>query len=273
MRRILSWVIASAWVLTIGATVGNAQIIAQHSGASDPTTEGWRYLSQNSPIVGPVTNDQNSGADAWSLSFPSNIFNTTQGVYVVENIPLANAALANGWELTANLRFAVLPHNSQFFINVSFPDFRLGGTYGPSGYGLLFLPNLSRGGVDLFLTSSLTGGAPLFYAGLPVQLPNPTAYHLFQIQYDPIAKSADLFVDGSLKFSNFVGEAGNFNHTEWVLGSRPADTSAIVGQVNVSDFQLVVVPEPSTLTLLALGAAALAASRVHRSHNLHSTVG
>ena len=257
MRRlnsVLACVIAGVWALTIGAGIGQTQIIAQHSGASDPTTESWTYLKSGptTPIIGPVTNDQNSGVDAWSVALSSTSTNVTEAVYLGGSPTNVNAALTNGWELTANLRFPVLPQNSFFFINLNLSP--LIGSLTPTGYALIFSPG--QGGLTYELSSSIIGGM-IHGTAPPALLSDPTDYHLFQIQYDPVSKSADLFIDGSQKISNFVGTVGdNSPIVEWTMSTSSTATPNVC-QVNVNYLQLAVVPEPSTLTLLALGVVGL----------------
>src|SRR5262249_29115588 len=217
LKSILAYVIAGIWLLTIGAGNGRAQIIAQHSGASNPTTESWQFFNSGSPgTIGPVTNDQNGGVDAWSVALPSTATALTEASYIGAT-PKANlnAALTNGWELTARLRFPVVPQNCWFFINLNLAP--LGGPT-PRGYALIFYPGQS--GLTYQLSSSIIDG-PI--QGPPaVLLPNPTDYHLFQIQYDPVSKSADLFVDGAMTVSNFVGVAyAQHSVFDWTMRSFP----------------------------------------------------
>jgi len=245
------------WLLTIGAGNGKAQIIAQHSGASDPTTESWGYFHSGTAIIGPVTNDQNSGVDAWSVAFPSTVTSDTQAVYVGGNPATVNAALTNGWELTAKLRFPVVPQNSFFYINLNlYPTIP---SLTPTGYALIF--NSGQFGLTYQLSSSIIGGP--FQGPAPALLPNPTDYHLFQIQYDPVSKSADLFVDGTMKISNFVGTVGTNPSliAEWNMAHFSPPTTPVAGQVNLNYLQIAVVPEPSTFALAVLGLVALLAAR------------
>jgi PEP-CTERM motif len=257
MRGNLVCSILSICALAFVATGAEAQTFPQHSGSNDPTTEGWRYVSETSPnlpTTGPVTNDQGSGLDAWSLSFPTSNSGITEGVYLAETGGAQDAALTSGWDLTANLRFPIVPQNGFFFINLNLQGFHKAST----GYALLFSP-ANNNGLTYQLEGSIIGGVPTF-GGPPILLSDPTAYHLFEIQYHPGSGTADLFVDGAKTFSNVTGSYGDSVPFEWTIISN-SNAGSSLGQVNLNSLQFTVVPEPATLTLLALGVVGLIAVR------------
>jgi len=248
-------VTVSVWVLTCGPGIAKAQIVLQHTGSNDPKTEGWNLASNPGANAGPVTNDQNTGLDAWSLGFASNSNSSTAQFYY-NAVAIPNAALTNGWEFTTNVRFAATPSNSLVLFDINLPPHAAGET-DASGYSLLFRPDL-QGHVTYQLSSSLVGGTPVggpVYAGPPIQLPNPTDYHLFQIQFDAGTGSADLLVDGAMKASNFVGIPGSLTVVNW--GIQAQGSSPIEGQINASLVQFSVVPEPSGQVLMVIGSMCL----------------
>ena len=84
-------------------------------------------------------------------------------------------------------------------------------------------------------------------------------YHLYEIVFDPNALAGtgavNLFVDGELVESGFTGRASvlpTLNRITW--GSNHTDAS---GQGNYAFVQFAIVPEPTTLALLCLGALGL----------------
>jgi hypothetical protein len=79
-------------------------------------------------------------------------------------------------------------------------------------------------------------------------------YHLYQLRYDPVSASADLFVDGVERLSNYFGVPGiNVPRVGWGAGGGPG-----TGQGNFAAVRFAVVPEPGTAAitcvLLAVGA-------------------
>jgi PEP-CTERM motif len=253
MRGNLICSVLSVCALSLSAAVGEAQIIDQHLGAVDPTTESWHANLITTP-TGPVTNDLGTGMDAWSIG----INGPESGVfYFGTNNTGISAALTNGWNFTMNLRFPVIPSGGFFLFGVNIPQFfRPDGTFGTSGYAVTFQSD-SHGNLAYDFTSSFVGGAPSpIFSGPLIQLPNPAVYHSFQIDYHSGTQSADLLVDGVTMVSNFAGAAGSSNTIEWGI-EAPASTGLVQGQANVNLVQFTVVPEPSTLTLLALGVGGL----------------
>jgi PEP-CTERM motif len=257
MRGNLICSVLSVCAVTFIATIASGQIIAQHSGSNDPTTEHWAPAPTGSfaPITaGPVTNDLNNGIDAWSLALPGTPTNSISAEYFAGSSQAnTNAALINGWELTANLRFpGPLQSKGLFFVDILFAGID------PSCYELIFAPG--QDGLDYRLMDSIDSQI-VQSPGPLILLPDPTDYHLFQLRYDSASKSANLFVDGVQEVSNFRGgfSEGSSTSVEWILFR--SGTDSVASQVNVNLLQLAVVPEPSTLTLLAVGAIGLAVRR------------
>jgi hypothetical protein len=223
------------------------QIVFQHSGANDPTTEGWAAGTPPSAVPGvggPVINDQNTGIDAWSVSFPSGGF---LGYYKYSpSTQELNDAFTYGWTFTVNMRFAVLPNQEFFYFNVDLPKTSRGGS--TADYGFIFFSD--NGNLDLLQENTTN----------TIQIQNPTAYHLYQLKFDPISKSADLLIDGNLTETNLpTGGSGN---TDWGGGvGEFGNSGPDAGQANFNLVQFDIVPEPSTLALLALGSLGLLVRR------------
>jgi hypothetical protein len=80
-----------------------------------------------------------------------------------------------------------------------------------------------------------------------------STYHLYELVYYPEADFANLFVDGTQRLSGYTGVSAD---TERVFfGSANSYT---MGHGNYNLVQWEIVPEPSTLALLSMGALTLA---------------
>jgi Vibrio cholerae sialidase, lectin insertion len=250
MRRTHFYVVVSVWLLTVGAVVCDADTRLQLSGAADPTSQGWTTLGP-AATTGPITNDLNTGMDAWSLGYNGS---GTGLFYHAPNTAWYNSTWSNGWEFTMNVRFPIIPSGGFFQFDVNVPKpFTPGGTTGNSGYDVIFQA-ASQGNVFVNVGGDVLANSVFPQPSFVLQ--NPTAYHFFQLQYDPATQSANLFVDGVAKVSNFVGLAANDNRIQWGLESTTS-SGTIQGQANVSLVQFDVVPEPSAIALLAAGGIGL----------------
>lgn len=83
------------------ATIASADVIVEHKGALDPTTEQWVDTGGNQP-AGPVFAD--FGHDAWSIDDNSVALGTFRAyAHQLNGSQIANA-LSNGWSLSTRLR-------------------------------------------------------------------------------------------------------------------------------------------------------------------------
>jgi hypothetical protein len=241
------WHVVLALALALAAAhPGRAAEIASHQGATDPLTEGFTFIQMDGVgIPGQVFNDM--GFDAWTL-VGSSFF--TQTWYQTGALtPAQKAALqAEGW--TASLRARVTEGAPA--LNVAFANLDTGTRRFDINLGLNPLG-------DTFVR--LNTAVP----GLGVPIPGPTftltgsgsTYHLFQLVYDPVSQSADLFVDGVERISDYLG------HTDFVedRGFYWGVALGAHGRFNLARLEtgqgLVAVPEPSARLLLAAGGLGL----------------
>jgi hypothetical protein len=263
MRRIsyrgLSIALSLLFVST--GTMSRAQTVIQHVGANDPTTEGWRATT-GSPgssdySAGPVTNDLGSGIDAWSTSI--NIPGTGNSYayynsYLADNTLLKNAVL-KGWDFQMNVRVVTVPKTPDYAINgvVRIPTALQGVFNSPTNpqYFQILLgsqangdPIAEIGGYKNFTTIDLNGVG--------------SGYHLYDLRWSPVTASADFYVDGTKYLSGITGDPLGLSLISW--GSNDA-LGKETGQGNFNFVQFSVVPEPSTLALLILGAVGLCYNR------------
>ncbi len=126
---------------------------------------------------------------------------------------------------------------------------------GMANYALSFGIDGSGNAIVKAPTSiSVVSGHPI---GVGNELVVPgSGYHVYSLVYDPVAGSADLFVDGVEVVSDYAGLAASAPR----VGFGAADSQA-TGQGNWSQVSFTVLPEPGTALLLAAGLAGLALRR------------
>jgi hypothetical protein len=225
-----------------------AAIIVQHSGSADPTTEGWTAVIPSSGItVGAVVNDLGSGFDAWMVDDNSNAANG--GYNVTPTGAQVAQASTQGWVLRTRLRVVDATALMQDVCAI----YRDGATSWDMRFG-----RESDG--DPIVQLVTTSGGPTF----TLQGAGNT-YNLWELRYDPVAGSADLFVNGVERLSDYTGFSIAQTFVIWGAAST-ADTGQ--GNYNLVQFEIFdqaqVVPEPTSLTLFGLGAAALVISSRRR---------
>jgi len=215
-------------------------IIISHVGSADPATEGWVAPVSGCVVVGPVYNDR--GLDAWSVNDTSTVSGSGTAVYrFVPSAAVISAVLSGGWKLSAQLRVVNAPENPD---RASFVDFIDGATRWRMDFGadtsgdpiVLLQDGVDENGNDTGTPFTLVGGG--------------NGYHLYQLIYDPASATVDLFVDGSERVSNFAGMTTAITRIAFGAGQE-----AQTGNVNFNLVQLI--PEPATLSLLALGGLAM----------------
>ena len=250
------------FLFVLTAAVSRAEIVMQHLGANDPTTEGWTAGGPIQPagINAPVINELGTGIDAWALgnTEPGSLSRYYVNVLQDLDLKIQRNAVQYGWTFKENLRIVNTPDDpsGSVWTVVSMPTqlSQLGNLPIKTSFFMYFGaeangdPIVGFQGTQLGMTfvdlNGLGGG-----------------YHLYELSFNPSTKTTDFYVDGSIVVSDLAGRLGTNSLIDW--GVYPTDTD--VGQGNYNLIQLDVVPEPATVVLLAIGGViALAASRHHR---------
>jgi hypothetical protein len=253
--RSLSY-IALAVSMALPAVNVRADLVASHSGSADPTTEGWTPSAPSLPsgqTVGPVTSE---ALPAWSVNDGS----SSSSYFYSRALTPIEIADANsiGWTLSITLR---VPNTSdttrQSSPFVTFDDGVREWWLGFERVGLSGDDTLVRA-VDNFSFVNETSGPDYTVAG------GTATYNTYSLQKAPGSPTAQLFVNGVERVSNYSGAVlpGLPMRVAWGGGSG-LDTGT--GNFNAVTFNIAAVPEVGSFILVgAAGAIAVAIRRFGR---------
>ncbi len=216
-------------------------VLIRHSGATNPTTEGWTFRNPRGFSVGPILGDE--GFDAWVLDDDGN-------GELEYNLSLSDAqvaeALSRGWRLTARLKVAEVPDPVDNGINLAFNS-------GAEEFSVDFG---SSSDAHPIVRLGGEGHTPVILGGLD------GGYHLYEMQYNPTTSVVTLSVDGVPTLTEDRWNTSPVQKVRFDSGFRGTGE----GRWNLVEFEII--PEPSTLLLLGMGAVGLlvyAARRRRRS--------
>jgi len=228
-----------------------SEILYQHTGTNDPTTEGWAASISGGTTVGPFID---SGTPTWSI-----VNNTPgeSGFYsLVPTLAETTAAATLGWSLQTTLRVtspSETPGGSMLSL------YRDGTTsyqmhFGSDGAGNAIVVLANNSGFD-----SATGAR--------FTVPGGSVFNTFELIYSPSAGSADLFVNGVEEISNYTGFPLSQTLLAWGDGST-RDLTGLEPGTNTSAgnyFENIfsTVPEPGT-ALFGIACVGVAALRRRR---------
>ena len=229
-------------LVPMAGVVHAGPILFEHVGNTDPTTEGWAELSFNGLTVGPVTNDQGSGLDAWSVDDNGGQFGLYNQVPTTAQIAEAGA---DGWFLRSRHRVVNIPDANDFSIDVGYRN-------GTSIYSMAFGST-----ADGDPTVRLFGSSTNTLTGLG------SGYHLYDLIFDAGVGSASLFVDGTLVESGYSGVSQSVVGVFFGSGQTGSSGHGHYSLVQFGTGAPAAVPEPSSVavSLLALGLLMLHAYR------------
>jgi hypothetical protein len=226
-----SMALAVLLVTEVVPALGQGTLIIQHSGATDPLTEGWSGSGGY-----PITNDL--GVNAWSMPEPNNLGDHYQ--YDTTSQEQAEL-LSAGWIFSINARVAT---SNAPLGQFGYFDAVLWGS--PASIAVLIFGSTTNGDPIVKLKcGSASDTITLTGAG--------STYNLYQLQYDVTADTASLWIDGVDYLSNIALTNQNIVTVAWEGGGSPA-----YERVNWNLVSLEITPEPSTMALFGLGALIVA---------------
>jgi serine/threonine protein kinase len=187
-RRYAMLAIGSTVMVSAGIVVGRRLVdaapetrIIEKVGAFDPLQEGFVIHGQVAGTV--VPNAAGDGYAAWQVSTPR------QGYYYCSlTESQKRLALRRGWTLSARMRADL----GLAFAGVDF-----------NGVGDKYEFVLYRETANdiVRLQTQIT---PTFQ-GIDLTVPHETAYHLYELRFDPGLQSADLWIDGQHRVAGYRG--------------------------------------------------------------------
>jgi hypothetical protein len=243
-----------ALLTLLASSEARADYLFQHTGANDPTTEGWtRFGPFTGGITfGPVFDDLGQGIRAWSVDDNSPI----DGSYAQyrQSLTVAQSLLAStGWEFSLGLRVVDVPDNVDGSV--------YGEVYIGGHYFLMVFGSKPSGDPVVRLASGISGNT-IF--GTDYSLDGYGAgYHDYRLAFDPMKSGVSLSVDGNLIAQDFQGFADTHAPSVGWGGGQSATLGE--GRFNSVTFSAGAsqVPEPSSFALASVGLICLVAA-THR---------
>jgi len=221
------------------AQVAFAVIFAQHLGDADPTTEGWTAVPGSSSTVGAI---DDGGTPAWFVDDAS-LAGGTFYYYRRSLTPSEVAAAANpsGWTLSTTIRVPSTQRTDYSFSpGVDYRD-------GAKIWAMSF--DVVNGNTQVQLISGINnqGTGADGTSGPIFTVAGTSTYNTFELRYDPITLTADLFVNGVEQISNFAG--WNLIESPGVFWGSLSSIDAGRGHFNAVTF-MTTVPEAGGLLLM-----------------------
>jgi len=214
----------------LGARAHGQNIIALHEGMNDPKTEVQSFLNLpgwsggGGAVIEQGVDD--NGTEAWEINDTG--MNADSLLYRIE-LPgnVRNDLFENGWKLSANMRFVETP-GPQGFTSNTFAYYQEGHGSDPATNQGFFRAGLRRVGNSLCINFDGAGGCndpgrePDFTNGGPIDVPGDAdAYHLYELEWNPLSRMAELLID-SVSFGSWTGrlnDNGSPNgRVEWGAG-------------------------------------------------------
>jgi hypothetical protein len=206
---------------------GRSQVLFQHVGAANPTTEGFTLYSFGSPQLAPVLSDL--GVNAWSIGMLS-----SDGAQYGLNLTAGQQAALAGkdWQLTYTLRVVQAPTTPSYDISSAF--------FTGSEMFSLYFGAASNGDPVVQVRENSLSLSPVF-----VVTGAGATYNTYSLTYHAATDSADLWVNGTELYGGM--SSARFDGTpsfDWSGYQHASDVKA-----NWSLVSLAVVPEPSAASL------------------------
>ncbi len=223
----------------LGALHTHAAVIIDHTGAADPTTEGWAQTSGGGTSATALSPDGATGFDAWQTSDTSSSAGSVRFyAHTLAPSELTDATTL-GWRMSATLR---LPTADQSVDEgVSF-DFGVTNQI----YRVIF--------------GTSAGGDTIVAPGRTADNPTQTTitgldYHTYSLTYDPNTDKVAFAIDGVVEDADVSAFTPNIPGNGRARFGALGSGSTGVGNWHSVTFEII--PEPASMALMALGACAM----------------
>jgi hypothetical protein len=207
------------------------EVIRQHTGATDPVTEGFRLALGGGSTVGPVTNDL--GFASWKVESAGDPADYLLSLTTQEQALVAGQDVA----FSATLRI-IKGRNMYMVLWAGSQKFLLGFDQQPDGDPIV----RAQSGPPYSLSPVF-----VFESGGP-------GYHSYELAYSGASSGAALWVDGVERVSGIPSVSG-----DWGWGGYWGAVQGASSEANWSSVTFAIVPEPSCLALFGCGGLLLCA--------------
>jgi len=242
--RISIWMVLVGLGVVISSAAVQADVILQHSGKTNPTTEGFSLHGGGGS--GVTDTSVSPSVDAWNITGGMNRY--------VADLSADADTLANGFVASMKVRDALTPDSA-------------------TDFGIYFEVSLQPTGQGsksiTLLVGSDSSGNPVLYQSTPagsttsqITLSGITGsgYHDYQLLFDASVSTtyAKLYVDGTYQADITPTD----NNSEWGVTSRfvwGSSDGAAVADAYWASASLSTIPEPSSMLLFVTGCFGLLA--------------
>jgi len=217
-----------ALFLSLLSMSASAELLFQHSGNTDPISEGWAPsgIGATGISVGAVTDDQGTGTNAWFVYDTSLALDSTNRYTATPTLGQKDTAKALGWTLRMNLR--VVDNNDSVDTSVSM-GYNIPGEIAYT----LDVGSEANGDPIIQLYTSATGGRtdPITLSGIG------NGYHLYEMVFDANTTTVSVKVDGVTYETGYVGYTEPVGADGAWWGSAQSDATG-KGHYNLVEFQI-----------------------------------
>lgn len=238
----------------------SAAVIASHSGATDPTLEGWTLQQRDNGTVGPVIDDSGLGVNAWKIVDPDTEPGLAIATYHGESMLTLQALTdiaAGGWAMRINLRVDDLIANGFNQQPDQAPGLQVA-LADTLQWAVLKLGQDSNSNTTVQLAAGYDPNTGLMNESSIMTI-SGNGYHTFELRGRSTGSLVDLYVDGT-KMVNGLSDANLDAGFAAALGNRifwgAQDTPGIgAGYYNSVQFETAPapIPEPAMLAFVLTG--------------------
>ena len=254
---------ALAILVVTHAGTTTAQVLYSNMGSADPSSNGRTAEIGSGNTAGPLLDDNGTGVDSWFTDDAGTNSDSRSSYKAVPTAPELELLSTQGWTLSALLR---LPNPSDNIDGSPVLVFR----NGTRSYDLYF-GTQPDGDPVVHLQDALTATAGISGQTIPLEGIGD-GYHLFELVYDPIQGSADLFVDSVALSMAYTGYAASFTHVGWGNFSSSGTGRGNFAFVSLAAIEPVPAASVGSRLLLGLILTAVAIGLLNRQYRTRAIV-